>query len=90
MNCMKPLTLKLIRKVLKRVEKALDRQRFRCHQDPILVTVNEYTVIITQRDEQHYTTITLPIDKYMKIRDTIKSYSRKYEKGREFPPTHNS
>jgi hypothetical protein len=74
---MKPTILKLIRKVLKKVEKSLDVPHSRIKQDKWLVRVHEYSVYITDRTSNM--TICIATEDFYKIKDQIKSYKKKNE-----------
>lgn len=74
---MKPLTLKLIRKVLKGVERRLDEPKYRVKTPNVIVNVHELSVFITDKKSGMHVQISR--DDYFKIRDQIKSYSKKNE-----------
>jgi len=74
---MKPLTLKLIRKVLKGVERKLDCPKYRVKTPNVIVNVHELSVFITDKKTGMH--VQMSRDDYFKIRDQIKSYSKKNE-----------
>ena len=78
---MKHLTLKLIRKLLKKVEKCLDVPVLKIKECNHIAQVHEYSIYIT--DKVSHMTVHMSRDEYFKIRDQIKSYSKKYEKTKD-------
>lgn len=73
---MKPLTLKLIRKVLKGVERRLDCPKYRVKTPNVIVRVHELSLYITDKKTGMH--VQMSREDYFKVRDEIKSYDRKY------------
>ena len=74
---MKPLTLKLIRKLLYRLDKALDMPKYRVKHENIMVHVSENHVHISHKGTDNFTSVTLSKETYFAIKDKIKSFDKK-------------
>lgn len=80
---MKPLTLKLIRKLLYRLDKALDMPKYRVKHENIMVHVSDNHVHITYKGKDNFSNVTLSKETYFAIKDKIKSFDKKNENNRD-------
>jgi len=79
---MKPLTLKLIRKLLYKLDKALDMPKYRAKHENVFARPrgNHHLIIChVDRANSRETVIEMTRETYFSIRDQLKSFDKKNE-----------